>query len=180
MHRTRISRKSGAPQTSFVAHLGSVFFPHQCAMRCQRMSLGETTQHVTVTKIPKDDRVWKTPSTTPRPRCQNCRPKNPPPSGHNCGHRAPNAHRADNERLVDLLLHAPGFGSISKQTCQNVAARTRLVLSMEPPEKYVSECDGVQEAPLVEPPTRCQTERPEDHHRDGNHPTRKAKALVPP
>ena len=33
---------------------------------------------------------------------------------------------------------------------------------MEQPEKYVSEGDGVQEAPLVEPPTRCQTERPED------------------
>ena len=33
---------------------------------------------------------------------------------------------------------------------------------MEPPEKYVSECDGEKEAPLVEPPTRCQTERPED------------------
>ena len=33
---------------------------------------------------------------------------------------------------------------------------------MEPPEKYVSEGDGVQEAFLVEPPTRCQTERPED------------------
>ena len=29
-------------------------------------------------------------------------------------------------------------------------------------EICVSEGDGVQEAPLVEPPTRCQTERPED------------------
>ena len=69
--------------------------------------------------------VEKTRSTTPRMRCQNCRSKNRPPSGQNCGHRAPNAHRADNKRSVDLLLHAPGFGSISKQTCQNVAARTR-------------------------------------------------------
>ena len=33
---------------------------------------------------------------------------------------------------------------------------------MELPQKYVSEGDSEKEAPLVEPPTRCQTERPED------------------
>ena len=55
--------------------------------------------------------------------------------------RSLSAHRADNERSVDLLLHAPGFGSTSKQTYQNVTA---------------------WEALLMEPPTRCQTERPEE------------------
>ena len=29
------------------------------------------------------------------------------------------------------------------------------VLIMEPSEKYVSEGDGVKEAPLIKPPTRC-------------------------
>ena len=38
---------------------------------------------------------------------------------------------------------------------------------LEPPEKYASEGDGERKAPLVEPPTRCQTDRPEDH-RDGH------------
>ena len=36
------------------------------------------------------------------------------------------------------------------------------VLITEPPEKFVSEGDGVQKAPPAKPPTRCQTERPED------------------
>ena len=44
----------------------------------------------------------------------------PTSSGQNCCHRAPNAHR----HTVDLLLHAPGFGSTSKQTFKNITART--------------------------------------------------------
>ena len=59
---------------------------------------------------------------------------------------------------MDILLHALGFGSISKQTSQNVAAG---VLIWNRP-RNMSEGDGEKEAPLVEPPTRCQTERPED------------------
>ena len=57
VHRTRIARKSGAPQTSFLAHLGSVFFHNQCAVRCHRMSPGETTLHMPVKKMSEDDSV---------------------------------------------------------------------------------------------------------------------------
>ena len=139
------SSKSGARQTSFLAHLGSVLFQSQCAVRCHRMNSGETTLHMPEKKISEDDCLQKTSSTTPRAMWQNCRSKN---------------RRIARTTSVDLLLHAPGFGSISKQTCQNVP-RELGVLFLEPPEN-VSESDGEKKAPLVEPPTRCQTERPED------------------
>ena len=136
----------------------------QCAVRCPRMSRGETTLHMFVKKMSEDDSVQKKPpSTTPRTRCQNCKSKNRPPSGQNCGHRAPNAHRADNERSVDLLLHASTRVLFHLETNMPKCRRANSgVLIMQPPEKYVSEGDGEKVAPLVKPPTRSQTERPED------------------
>ena len=110
VHRTRIARKSGARQTSFLAHLLSVLpFRNQCAVRCHRMNLGETTLHMPEKKLSEDDSVWN-PSTTPRARCQNCWSK-----GQNCGHRASNAHRADNERSVDCLVKSESLRGSSPQ-----------------------------------------------------------------
>ena len=40
VHRTRVARKSGPRQTSFLAHLGSALFQNLCAVRCHRMSPG--------------------------------------------------------------------------------------------------------------------------------------------
>ena len=57
VHRTRIARKSGARQTSFLAHLGSVLFENQYAVSCHGMSLGETTLHMFVKNISEDDSV---------------------------------------------------------------------------------------------------------------------------
>ena len=53
----------------------------------------------------------------------------------------------------------------AQETLQPSTCRRRVfgvAGSAAQPEKCVSEGDGVQEAPLVEPPTRCQTERLED------------------
>ena len=57
VHRTRIARKSGAQQTSCLAHLRSVLFQNQCAVRCHRMSPGEMTLHMPVKKMSEDDSV---------------------------------------------------------------------------------------------------------------------------
>ena len=65
--------------------------------RCYFKVCGEVSSHERWGNDPtyarEDDSVWKPPATTQRTRCQNCRSKNRPPSGQNCGHRAPNAHR---------------------------------------------------------------------------------------
>ena len=98
VHRTRIARKNGARQTSFLAHQGSLLFLNQCAVKCHHTSPGETKLHLPVKKMSE------APSTRPRTRRQNCRSQNRPPSRQNRGHRKPNAHRADNERSVDLGL----------------------------------------------------------------------------
>ena len=64
---------------------------------------------------------------------------------------------------MDLLLHASTWVWFHLETNMPKCRRTISgVLIMELPEKYVSEGDGEKEASLVEPPTRCQTERPED------------------
>ena len=70
--------------------------------------------------------------------------------------------RRTSARWTSFCMQAPGFGSISKQTCQKCRRANSGVLIMELPQKYVSEGDSEKEAPLVEPPMRCQTERPED------------------
>ena len=61
VHRTRIARKCGARQTTFLAHLRSVLFQNQCAVRCHRMSPKETTLNMPVKKIPEEDSVQKPP-----------------------------------------------------------------------------------------------------------------------
>ena len=60
VHRTCIARKSGAWQTSSLAHLGSVSFQNQCVVRCHLMSPGETTLHTRSKKTSEDDSVRKT------------------------------------------------------------------------------------------------------------------------
>ena len=49
---------------------------------------------------------------------------------------------------------------------------------MEPPEKYVSVGDG--KLPWWNLRRGAKLRGPKTHRRDGNHATRKAKALVPP
>ena len=105
-------------------------------------------------------------STTPRTRRQNCRPKNRPPSGQICGHRASNAHRADNERSGCTWVWFHPETNMPK--CRRADSG---VLIKEPPEKHVSEGNLRRGAKLRGPKT---------YYRDRNHATRKAKALVPP
>ena len=180
VHRTRIARNSGARQTSFLAHLGSVLI--------SKPVCGEVSTHEPQGKRPciclwkryqKTTVCRKPPSTTPRTRCQNCRSKDRPPSGQNCGHRAPNAHRADNERSVDLLLRAPGFGFHLESNMPKCRRANSGVLITEPPEV----CQKVtlnRKLPWWNLRRGAELGGPKTYHRDGNHATRKSKALVPP
>ena len=113
--------------------------------------------------------------TTPRPRCQSCKSQNRPPSGQNCGHRAPTAHRADNERTGCKWVWFHLETNVPK--CRRANSGVSL---MEPPEKYVSEGDGEKEAPWWNLRRGAKLRVRKTYHRDGNHATRRAKALVPP
>ena len=101
------------------------FFQNQCAVRCQRMSRGG------------NDPAYAREKDTRRRRCGKKTLNNTSGRGAKIAGRRIDLllgkiavtetpkRRADNERSVDLLLHAPGFGSTPKQTCQFVGARTR-------------------------------------------------------
>ena len=137
VHRARVALKSGAWQTSSLAHLGRCCFKTS-AVRCHRMSPG---------------------GNDPTYASEN---ENRPPSGQNCGQRAPK-RASRGQRALGGPASACTWVWFHLVTNRPKCRRANVgVLIMEPPEKYVSEGDGVKEAPLVQPPTRSQTERPED------------------
>ena len=171
VHRTRIARKSGAQQTSSFAHLWSVLFQNHCAVRCHHMSPGETTLHLPVkkmseapsTKVPKlqveestsFSTIFRSPSAH-----RGSRGLGRPPSAcswvwFRLETNIPKFHRAKSQILMpDIYIY------IYIYMCQKVTVCTKLPWS-----------NLRRGAALGGPKT---------HHRDGNHATRKAKALVPP
>ena len=129
--------RQGIPLTLLTQEPGDGGCPHRSTGRRARKqeshSVAITVSRTTfasrpLTKVPAPPRGGGVTRGTTTPDCirrHTEQQKKQRHSNQNRGRRAPNAHRADSERSVDLLLHAPGFGSISKQTCPNVAARTR-------------------------------------------------------
>ena len=136
------------------------------------MSPGETTLHMPVKKMSEDDSVQKTPL-------------------ENTSDEVPKLQVEESTLLQDRIAVTEDPTRIVRTTsarwtsfCKHLglvlfgnkhakmSPRELGSVDLEPHEKYVSEGDGVWEAPLVEPPTWCQTERPD---RTGTMPREKQR-----
>ena len=114
VHRTRIARKSGARQTSFLAHLGSVLI--------SKPVCGEVSTHEPRGNDPANARE----KDTRRRQCVEKTLDNTSDVDKIAVTEHPTRiARTTSARWTSFCMHL-GFGSISKQTCQNVAERTRV------------------------------------------------------
>ena len=144
VHRTRIARKSGARQASFLARLGSALISKPVCDEVSPHEPGGNDPANAGEKGYQKTTVWrKTCSTTPQRRCQNCRSKNRPPSGPEL--RSPSTQRASRgQRALGGPPSACTWVWFHLETnmpkCRRANSRVSIV---EPPEKCVSESDGV-------------------------------------
>ena len=162
VHRTRIARKSGAPQTSSLAHLGSALFQNQCAVRCRHMSPEETTLHMPAKKTSEDDTVQKTPLDNTSDEVPKLQVEESTSFWTDL--RSPSTQRASRgQRALGGPPSACTWVWFHLETNVPKCRRANSGgVDLEPSEKYVSEGDGVKGAPLIKHPTRCQTGRPEE------------------
>ena len=101
--------------------------------------------------------------------------KNRPPSGQNCGHRAPKAHRADNERSGCTWVWFHLETNVPK--CRRANSG---VLIWNRPRNMCQKVTVCRKLTWWNLRRGAKLRGPKTYHRDGNFAPRKAKALVPP